>query len=122
MKKGKSQIVYCFLLLIGGFFGSHNFYIGRWKTGLLQLIITISSIYPLLFINLFLLLTDVFRMNVDVDGIELKPCKVLKIITRCLVIIPSVLIVIVLITGGVRGFKKAYLKYNQNLNAVSVQQ
>jgi len=74
----KSQAIYVLLAIFFGMFGAHNFYAGRWKRGLAQLLITLLSSFSLFFISFVLAIINIYTIHTDKKGVEFKPCPKLK--------------------------------------------
>lgn len=73
-KEPKSYVIALLLAFFLGCFGVHRFYVGRWKTGLAMLLLTITGCLSIAsivwwFIDLFTLCTNKF---LDSDNDELE--------------------------------------------------
>lgn len=58
-----NRVIYILLWFFFGFFGIHNFYVGRMGVGILELILTITGIGAL--VTCILLLFDLFLLGSD---------------------------------------------------------
>ena len=68
----KSKVAF---VLLGVFFGSlgiHNFYIGRTKQGVIQLLITVLSAGMLSIASWIWAIVDICTVNVDANGVPLS--------------------------------------------------
>ena len=114
----KSTTVYLILAFFFGFLGVHNFYIGSWVKGVIQLILTLLS--PLLlFISLFAVFIWVFVEMIvvkkDAKGIPLKPAPILRIVFIVLVALSIFLPMMGVFTIGIiSGYTSAMNEYKMN--------
>lgn len=74
-KDPKSYVGTLFLALFLGAFGVHRFYVGRWKSGLAILLLTLTGFLSIIsvcwcYVDLFALATNKFT---DADNDELEP-------------------------------------------------
>lgn len=114
----KSGAVYLVLAFLLGIFGVHNFYIGRWVRGLIQLILTLLSPFSLL-ISLFgvciWVIVEMIVTKTDVRGMPLTPAPVLRgVLTAILLILLLLPVLTVFIIGGIAGYTQAMKKYQAN--------
>ena len=68
----KSKVAF---VLLGVFFGSlgiHNFYIGRTKQGVIQLLISVLSVGMLSFASWIWAIVDICTVNADARGVPLS--------------------------------------------------
>ncbi len=116
----KDQTVYCVLALFLGSFGIHNFYAGRWKSGLAQLLLTIPGfILCLNLVSSIWSTINIFITHTDGKGKEFDPNPTAKIVCGIFAIICSVfwfvlysvLIVGILVAGGIAGYSMAMQDY-----------
>ena len=110
--ESKSRGVYIILAFFFGLLGIHNFYIGRFKRGLLQVLLT-------LFLGVFFtsaivwiwVLIDVFTVKTDGLGKRLSPAGKWTYVFVGLSV-ASILIIIVI--GGIAGYNMAMNRYKAN--------
>lgn len=114
----KSGAVYLVLAFFLGTLGIHNFYIGRWVRGVIQLILTILSPFTLfvsLIVVMIWVLVEMIVIRTDGTGQPLTPAPVLRGILSALIIIFLLLPVIgILFVGGMAGYSAAMKKYQVN--------
>ena len=114
---GKSQLAYCLLAFFLGIFGIHNFYVGRWKRGLVQLLITLLTLFLGIIITHLWAIINIFRIHTDGKGNEFEPCKPAKYILGILGIVGylwTLLTVFIMSIAGVAGYATAMAKYKAN--------
>ena len=114
---GKSQVAYCVLALFLGSWGIHNFYAGRWKRGLTQLILTLSSFLTLFIGNIISILwstINIFTIHTDGKGKEFQPSPTAKYICGIFSILWVLLILGVLALGGIAGYNMAMNRHRTN--------
>ena len=107
----KSGALYLVLAFLVGIFGIHNFYVGRWVRGLIQLILTLLSPISLL-ISLFgvciWVIVEMIVTKTDVRGMPLTPAPVLRgVLTAILLILLLLPVLTVFIIGGIAGYTQA---------------
>ena len=110
----KNQIAYCVLALFLGQFGIHNFYVGRWKRGLAQLLLTLFS--PLTLFVSFVVsdvwsIINIFTIHTDSEGNEFEPSSIAKWICGGVAILWFLTHTASFILGGIAGYQKAMEKY-----------
>lgn len=113
----KSQAVYCILAFFLGGIGIHNFYAGRWKRGLAQLLLTLSSPFTFLIgavISNIWSIINIFAIHTDGKGKEFTPSSAAKYICGILAILWVLLYVFVLLVGGIFGYNTAMGRYKAN--------
>lgn len=114
----KSQLAYALLAFFFGALGVHNFYIGRWKKALAQLLITLFTLFLGSFITYLWAVINIFTISTDGKGRKLQPCNPAKYILGILGIVSyffSLLpIVGVLSVGGMYGYTTAMNRYHAN--------
>ena len=114
----KSQLAYALLAFFFGALGVHNFYIGRWKKALAQLLITLFTLFLGAFITYLWAIINIFTIKTDGKGEKLQPCNPAKYILGILGIVSyffSLLpIVGVLSVGGMYGYATAMNRYQAN--------
>lgn len=71
----KSQMVYCILAFFLGGYGVHNFYVGRWKQGLGQVLMTLLSMWILSPISCLWAVINIWVVHTDGRGKEFVPSK-----------------------------------------------
>ena len=114
----KSGALYLVLAFLFGIFGIHNFYVGHWVRGLIQLILTLLS--PIsFFVSLFgvciWVVVEMIVTKADARGLPLRPAPVLRgVLTAILLILLLMPLLIVFIIGGVAGYSAAMKKYQAN--------
>lgn len=114
----KSGALYLVLAFLLGIFGVHNFYVGRWVRGLIQLILTLFS--PIsLFVSLFgvciWVVVEMIVTKTDARGMPLTPAPILRgVLTAILLILLLLPLLSVFIVGGVAGYSAAVKKYEAN--------
>jgi len=116
-KKGKSQTVYCLLALFLGALGIHNFYIGRWKRGLTQLLMTVLSpltFFLTYFISAFWSTINIFAIHTDGQEKEFIKNDTAKIICGLFSIFFSLILVFGIVSGGIAGYTVAMNRYRAN--------
>lgn len=76
--RSKNAFIYMILAYFGGTLGLHNFYIGHYKRGFIQLFLSLISFYmlyiPLLFVA-FWVLAEFLFVNHSANGMPLKGNK-----------------------------------------------
>ncbi len=118
----KNQVAYCVLALFLGLLGIHNFYAGRWKRGLTQLLFTFPFSIPTLGITYIVSsiwsTINIFTIHTDGKGNEFEPEPTAKIICGIFAIIFSIInciylafVMVVLIAGAIEGYKEAMENY-----------
>ena len=113
----KSQLAYCLLAFFLGIFGIHNFYVGRWKRGLAQLLLTLLTLFMGVLVTHLWAVINIFAIHTDGKGKEFEPCKTAKYICGILGILGylwTLLTVFVMAVGGVAGYSMAMSKYQAN--------
>ena len=68
----KSKVAFVLLGVFLGSLGIHNFYIGRTKQGVIQLLITVLSAGMLSIASWIWAIVDICTVNVDANGIPLS--------------------------------------------------
>lgn len=116
--EGKSQAIYCVLALFTGCLGIHNFYAGRWKRGLTQLLLTLFSIFTL-FLSLIIVeiwvIVNVFAIHTDGQGKEFIPSKTAKYICGFIMLAYFLFIFVsILAIGGIAGYTMAMNRHKAN--------
>ena len=115
--EGKSQAIYCVLALFTGCLGIHNFYAGRWKRGLAQLLLTLFSVFTL-FLSLIIIeiwvIVNVFAIHTDGQGREFIPSKTAKYICGFIMLAYFLLIFGILLIGGIMGYMEATKRHKAN--------
>ena len=111
----KNQLAYCLLAFFLGCLGVHNFYAGRWKRGLTQLLITLLTFFAGSIFTYLWAIINIFTIHTDGKGNEFQPSPTGKYILGILGIIgylcyTSVLLLIFSIAGTV-GYTSAMEKY-----------
>ena len=69
----KSQLIYSILALFVGAFGIHNFYVGRWERGFIQLLITMFTGFLGILISSLWAVINIFSIETDGMGYAFKP-------------------------------------------------
>ena len=64
----KSRLIYILLALFLGIFGVHNFYAGYWGKGLIQLLLTLLSLFLLSLIVYIWVVVEVITVKTDASG------------------------------------------------------
>lgn len=108
----KSRGVYIIIAVLFGLLGIHNFYIGRFKRGLLQLLSTI--LLSVLFTSAIMwiwILIDVFTVKTDGLGKELSRAGKWVYVFVGLIIAGFLSIIII---GGMAGYNMAMSRYKAN--------
>ncbi len=85
---GRSGIIYILLAAFLGAIGIHNFYAGRWKTALTQLLLGVFSslfLYLPLIVTSLWSLSDIFFVNKDGKGLRFKGSQAVILGLRILV-------------------------------------
>jgi TM2 domain-containing membrane protein YozV len=70
-RSDKSRTTYTILGLTLGFFGVHNFYLGRTGVGVAQLLITLLSGFTLFLVSLIWAAFDILTVEYDLSGRKL---------------------------------------------------
>ena len=112
--KRKNQIAYCVLALFLGQLGIHNFYVGRWKRGLTQLLLTLLSpltLFISFFISLLWSIINIFAIHTDGKENEFDPSPTAKWICGILAIIWNLVYIGVIVIGAIAGYTNAMNKY-----------
>lgn len=113
-------MAYVLLAYFLGALGIHNFYAGRWKRGLFQLLLTFTLIgYP---IARLWSIINIFTIHTDSRAKEMQPCKVLKYMLGILGLVWYFATLFVLIIGGITGYTEAMRKYRETLEQEEQQQ
>ncbi len=101
----KNQLVYCLLALFFGVFGIHNFYAGRWKRGLAQLLISLFTLFLGATLTYLWAIVNIFTIHTDGKGNEFEPSKTGKFILGTLGILVSIrfLMQIFVFVLGIKG-------------------
>ena len=103
---GKSGIIYILLAFFVGAIGLHNFYIGAYKRGIAQLLLTLASFLfmfvPLLLVGFWVLIELLF-VNHDTKGRSFKESATVLYILR------FVLIIVVLLYWHFSGYSEELL-------------
>lgn len=109
----KSRGIYLILAFLLGIFGVHNFYISRFKRGFIQLILTLilTQFFGLGLLVFIWALVDMFVVKTDETGKEMAPSGCVAYILVGLVIVVILLIVLI---GGIAGYKMAMDRYTAN--------
>ena len=68
----KSKVAFVLLGVLLGSLGIHNFYIGRTKQGVIQLLITVLSAGMLSIASWIWAIVDICTVNVDANGVPLS--------------------------------------------------
>lgn len=113
----KSQVAYCVLALFLGQLGVHNFYVGRWKRGLAQLLLTLLfplTLYVSLFISNLWAIINIFSIHTDAKGNEFEPSPVAKWVCGVLGIVWYVIVIGIISLGGIAGYTTAMRKHKAN--------
>lgn len=121
----KSQVVYCVLALFLGHLGVHNFYIGRWKQGLGQLLLTLTCPFTIFFgviVAYFWGVLNIFLVRTDGEKRPLNLCDPIKWILGIFGILSTIvllcLLFFVILALGISEMEKAQadeiLKYSEN--------
>lgn len=92
----KSRVNYVIFALFLGIFGAHNFYVGRWKRGLCQLLLTLLTCFIGGFFVKIWALVNIFTIKTDGNGKPFIPGKKLDYILGTL----AYLIYFLLLVGG----------------------
>lgn len=111
----KNQLAYCLLAFFLGIFGVHNFYAGRWKRGLTQLLITLLTFFVgVIFTHLWAII-NIFTIHTDAKGNEFEPCKTGKYVCGILGILGYLWSVLgVMVIAGIAGYSSAMARYKAN--------
>ena len=67
----KSKTAFVVLAIFLGSLGIHNFYVGRVKQGVIQLLITLISLGILSFVSWIWAIVDVCTVNADGNGVPM---------------------------------------------------
>lgn len=114
----KSQLCYVLLAFFFGVLGVHNFYAGRWKRGLAQLLITLLTLFVGCLITGVWVIINIFAIHTDGKGNEFQPCPVAKYICGILGIVEYIWVFFalfgILAIGGAAGYTVAMNKYRAN--------
>ena len=114
----KYQVVYTILALVYGSIGAHNYYIGRWKRGLVQTLISVLTLGLGVPITYLWAIINIFTIKTDAKNRLLVPSKPAKITCAILGILvcPIFLLMFVfpLVVGGLAGYTTAMGRYNAN--------
>ncbi|MGN0919958.1 MAG: NINE protein [Alphaproteobacteria bacterium] len=108
---GKNQLAYCLLAFFFGIFGIHNFYVGRWKRGLTQLLITLLTFFIGVIITHLWAIINIFTIHTDAKGNEFEICNPAKYILGILGILSYLWSVLVWGVSGVAGYTIAMDRY-----------
>jgi TM2 domain-containing membrane protein YozV len=68
----KSKVAFVLLGVFLGSLGIHNFYIGRTKQGVIQLLITVLSAGTLSLVSWIWAIVDICNVNADASGVPLS--------------------------------------------------
>ena len=68
----KSKVAFVLLGVFLGSLGIHNFYIGRTKQGVIQLLITVLSAGTLSLVSWIWAIVDICNVNADANGVPLS--------------------------------------------------
>ena len=68
----KSKVAFVLLGVFLGSLGIHNFYIGRTKQGVIQLLISVLSVGMLSFASWIWAIVDICTINADANGVPLS--------------------------------------------------
>ena len=68
----KSKVAFVLLGVFLGSLGIHNFYVGRTKQGVIQLLITILSAGMLSLASWIWAIVDICTVNADANGVQLS--------------------------------------------------
>lgn len=68
----KSKVAFVLLGVFLGSLGIHNFYIGRTKQGVIQLLISLLSLGTLWFVSWIWAIVDICNINTDASGTPLS--------------------------------------------------
>jgi len=68
----KSKVAFVLLGVFLGSLGIHNFYIGRTKQGVIQLLISLLSAGTLSFVSWIWAIVDICNINTDASGTPLS--------------------------------------------------
>ena len=68
----KSKVAFVLLGVFLGSLGIHNFYVGRTKQGVIQLLITVLSMGMLSFASWIWAIVDICSINADANGVPLS--------------------------------------------------
>ena len=68
----KSKVAFVLLGVFLGSLGIHNFYVGRTKQGVIQLLITVLSMGMLSFASWIWAIVDICTVNADANGVPLS--------------------------------------------------
>ena len=68
----KSKVAFVLLGVFLGSLGIHNFYIGRTKQGVIQLLITVLSAGMLSIVSWIWAIVDICNVNADANGVPLS--------------------------------------------------
>ncbi len=117
----KSQLAYVLLAFFLGYFGIHNFYVGRWKRGLTQLLITLLTFFIGSVLTEFWAVINIFTIHTDGHGDEFQPCKIAKYVFGIWGLLNYSAVIFIIATGMTFGYSSAMNKYRSNelLNYVS---
>ncbi len=114
----KSQLAYVLLAFFFGGLGIHNFYIGRWKKALAQLLITLFTFFLGGVITYLWAVINIFTISTDGKGEKLQPCNTAKYICGILGIVYYLYVILwvlpVMFVGGIYGYTTAMNKYKAN--------
>ena len=111
----KSQLAYALLALFFGGLGVHNFYIGRWKKALAQLLITLFTFFLGGVITYLWAVINIFTISTDGKGRKLQPCNTAKYICGILGIVYYLYLILwvlpVMVIGVIYGYTTAMNEY-----------
>lgn len=97
----KSRVSYVIFALFLGIFGAHNFYAGRWKRGLCQLLLTLLTCFIGGFFVKIWALVNIFTIKTDGNGKPFIPGKKLDYILGTLAYLIYFLLLVVGILSGI---------------------
>ena len=114
----KSQLAYALLAFFFGALGVHNFYIGRWKKGLAQLLITLFTLFLGAVITYLWAVINIFTIKTDGKGKNLEQCQPAKYICGILGVVAYLTSIWpflgIISIGGLVGYATAMNKYQAN--------
>lgn len=109
-----SQLAYVLLAFFLGALGIHNFYAGRWKRGLVQLLLTLLTFGIGTLITAPWSIINIFTIHTNGKGEEMIPCKVAKYIFGIIGILYWLSIPIIMTVGGMYGYTTTMRRYQAN--------
>lgn len=109
-----SQLAYVLLAFFLGALGIHNFYAGRWKRGLVQLLLTLLTFGIGTLITAPWSIINIFTIHTNGKGEEMIPCKTAKYIFGIIGILYWLTIPFIMTVGGIYGYKNAMTNYSAN--------